>query len=378
MNKSTSKTTSYVKLGLTIFVVIIASAFVLDYTGLLGGKTTLSIDNTITDQNVCIASGGTWNSVTRLCAKETGSSASRCPTTLQTTFNLSFKNIEDTTTDSTISGTAYLIGSKGDYQSMTSSGATKTLNCDETYTLNFVSSDGNNGVNAKITGIEQGPGAVLNSDGTVTFTPIGNNYYLKADGSDHGVLQVKPFDIDGNAFVYPKEGSPTQGDYELTGTTFVKDSSNTTFTLSTTDPEQQFKIFFRVNQTDTRFDDFGYWILIDLNSSVFNEPTVKVNGVLLSDQKGQFNTYENRQFGSTYEYAYKLDNKVVDTDNELYIDVRALDGVEVGSGDDMATTFQSIGAYKATSSNTVKYGLTKDDSTATKVFTSQTFTFDFS
>jgi len=357
------KSTSYAKLGLTIFVVIVAAAFALSYFGILGG----------TSYNVYNQGAGTGGGTQQGPSVQT---TSACPTTLQTTFNLTFKNTEDTTADSTISGTAYLFGSKGDFQTMTSSGATKTLNCDETYTLKFISTDGNNGVNAKITGIEQGPGSVLNSDGTVTFTPIGSNYYLKVDGSKHGVLQAKLFDIDNNAYAYAMKGSPTQGAYELTGTTFVTSAANATFSISTTDTEQQVKIYYRVNQTDTRYDDYGYWILIDANSSVFNEVTVKVDGVLLTDQKGSINSYENRNFGSTYEYAYKLDNRVVDTDHELYLDIRALDGVEPGSGDDIVITFQPIGAFKATSSNAIKYAMVTDASTPANVFTSQTYTLN--
>lgn len=294
-----------------------------------------------------------------------------------TTATVDLKNGEDTTADSTFDATGYFFGSNGHYVTVTdTTQGTAALNCGETYTFKLVSADGNNGDNAKITGVESN-NAQLNGDGSVTFTPTASAFYLKPVSSKHGVVEFRVFNVDNNGYRYKAGGASGAGntnDWQLTGQTFNGTTSeNSSITVGSggrfTD-----EIHFRANQTDVDAADFGYWLFVDADTADWNEPTVKLDGAVLLNQKGSLTPDESRQFGSTYEYAYKIPGKLTDSEHVLRTEFVALSGVNPAAADSPTVLIAPIGAFKATASNQVLVGAAKDDSSATKVFTSQSLT----
>jgi len=302
-----------------------------------------------------------------------GFSAGNCPTTGQTTLTIDLKNGEDTTADTTFDASGYFFGSKGSYVAVTdTTSGSATLNCGETYTFKLVSADGNNQDNAKITGIEQGIGATWNPDGSVTFTPAAATYYLKVVGSKHGVLEFRVWGVDNGAYRYWNVGNVNG--WNLTGAYANGTTSNSTTLSVGSGGRFTDEVHFRANQTDTNVADFGYWVMIDAATSVWNEPTVKLDGITLTNQKGLMNPDENRQYGSTYEYAYKIDGKITDSEHILRIEFSAISGIDPTATNSPVVAIAPIGAYKATSSNTVNIAACKDDSAATAVFALQSLT----
>lgn len=306
-----------------------------------------------------------------------GFAAGVCPTTGQTTGTIVFRNGEDDTADTPFNVTAYLFGDKGHFTtvSATDGGTTVTLNCGETYTLKAVSASGNRGDNANIYAIEEGAGAYL-SGGIVTFTPQAATYYIKVVGSMHGVPEFRIYNLDNAGWRYT-EYTATSGNvntWQLTGKAFNGTTSeNATVDVgsggSFTD-----EIHFRSNETLTDVSDFGYYILVDASTAVWNEPTVRLDGVVLS--KAALVSDEARQFSSTYEYAYKVDGKITDAEHVLKVEFKALSGINPAEANSPTIAIAPIGAFKATASNAVKIGAAKDDSSASVVFTTQTATLN--
>ena len=248
---------------------------------------------------------------------------------------------------------------------------TATLNCGVRYTLKTVAQNAVQGDNSKIDSIERGAGAALNADGTVSFTPTDATYYLKVVGSQHGVVEFRILNIDNNAYRYASGLAAEQG-WNLTGVDWNGTTANESVITVAASGRFTDEVHFRSNGTDTDFADFGYWILIDANTSAWNEPTVKLDGVTLVDNKGQMTTAENRLLGSLYEYAYKVHGDVTDSEHVARLEFSAVSGINPSDLNSPTFALASIGHFKATSSSAVLEGAATDAATAAAVYTIQT------
>jgi hypothetical protein len=292
--------------------------------------------------------------------------AGGCGDSKSTTLTVTLVNGEDEA-GGTFDATGYLYGASGDFKSITDTTAgTATVNCGEQYTLKLVRQDANKGDNSRITEIL--PGSVAGAtvvDGAAVFTPLAPNVALNIKGSQHGVLEFRAFDKDNNGFMCDSDASCTA--WEADGVVF-ESTTNATALAVGSGGEINIELYYRANETVTNFNDFGYWILIDAGTTIWNIPSCRLDGALLTDQKGTFNVNEARQF-SGYEYAYRIDGDVRDSQHTLACNFKALAGVNPGATDDIEIDFAAIGQFLGTDGVTVKRSAADDTSSSAVVFT---------
>jgi hypothetical protein len=302
-------------------------------------------------------------------------SSAYCPDTKQTTATITLKNLEDDTTDDTFDATGYLYkvndGVEEYDQSITDTTAgSATLDCLQTYRLYLVSADGDEGDNAKIVKVVSGAGAVVGEGGKyVEFTPSGRSYTLKLGGERHGVLEFKMFDNVNNGWMFDTVDA-TAGDYEVEGTQFnTTTTGDADLTVGAID-EVDVTLYFRSTKTNTSFDDFGYYILIEAGTdtaTVWQKPTLTLNGVQI--ESVALAGDEARQFQS-YDWAFFVpNNDISDAQNTLRINMKPQTSQNPST--DLQWDFAAVGQFLSVDGSSIKQGAARDDTSATVVFAVQ-------
>jgi hypothetical protein len=256
-----------------------------------------------------------------------------------------------------------------------SDASTITLDCGQTYQLKVVSADGDGGDNAKLLGVRSSSGLKnvdIKDDGKYvsfyTNSPTGN---LQLDGSQHGVLEMKMYDNLAAGWTWETTtlSSAVAGAYKLDPAIFSSTTNGTNYTVGTSG-KIDVTYTIETNTTDTRFDDFGWYIAVDAATTVWDIPTVRVGGTKLSDVKGTLNVNEARAY-SGYEYIYFSKNEIVNDNTKVDFIVKALSGVNPAVADSPQVDFISKGAVKQTTGNDILYSGVGDDTSATTVFAVQ-------
>jgi hypothetical protein len=301
-----------------------------------------------------------------------------CPDTGQTTYSLYLRNGEDDTADVPYNATVHFFGDKGDYKvgTVTSGTATTaTLRCGEKYIGRVVSADGNRGDNARIRSADPSTvGTSVNADGTFTVTASGPDMYAKLVGSFHGVPEFRVWNEDNGAWRYLGVASDegNNNNWALTGGVYNGTTSeNSTISVGAggrfTDT-----IHVRANETVTDALDFGGYVLVDAATATWNEPTVSHNGAKLS--RVTLLPDEARQFSGTYEYAYKINGPLTDTEHTLKTEFVAVTGQNPTETNSPGVAIAGIGAVKSINGNSILYQAAQDNAAATRVFTLQSIT----
>ena len=298
---------------------------------------------------------------------------SACPDTGQTTVTLSLQNSLNTTGSETFDTNTVLIGDEGDYQTGTDTTAgSYTLNCGETYTLYVRSAAGAAGDNGKIDSVKLGTDAKINSDGTATFTPTGSAYTLILGSTQHSLLEFRAYDNANAGFMCDSDASCSA--YELDGVSFESTTNGTALAVGS-GGELDISFDARATITDGDANDFYTLILVEAPVATWNEPTVKVEGIKLTDVKGSLTTHEEKQF-SSYEYIYKFDQAITDDGISVDFVMKALAGVNPST--DPEVDFISAANYLSVDGINVYTGAADDTTTATVVFAVQDITIDIS
>jgi len=304
-----------------------------------------------------------------------------CADTLATGVTITQYNPNNDTGTETYDQTArlYKVQSDGTEQlfatltDLTNPSATN-VNCGDTYRLRLQSADDSN---ARITAVRSGEGAVRSADGRyVEFQARGAVYNLEIDSPQRAGLRVKVFDLKQNGWVFANDELAASA-YRTSGVTFQSTTDNATATAVETAGDLSYRIDLRANGVDVDANDFGMYLLVDADTSVWAEPSVRFAGRDLADVKGNLDTFESRAF-SNYEYVYRIDDSIVDRDRSLDFQVNALSGINPGASDDITLAFAGIGASKQTSGNLMRYAATTDAASPATVFTLQTFGINIS
>jgi len=256
----------------------------------------------------------------------------------------------------------------------TTSPSATTINCGTPIILKVVASDGSGGSNSRFTGIgvADGADATLLPDGSIRLVPTSGNVNLKLDVPQHGTLYFRVYDNMNAQFAYDT-GDSTNTDWELTGTTFTSGDNTTPFTIGS-DGELDLSIQMKAVENDADPNDLYMLCAVEAPVTEWDEPTVKYNGALLSDVSGALNPDEEKDLAG-YEYVYKIEGSIDDTSRDLDLDIHACAGCNPST--DVEVDCYVAGNYLATdSSQTIKSGTAKDDSSKTDVFTKQEITID--
>lgn len=306
-----------------------------------------------------------------------------CPDTGLTNVTFNVQNILDTTTADVYDETMVCTTSDGSYSksiTQTSDDGTN-LPCGETFVCKGTSSDGIKGDHANFQSILTGDASV--SDGVVTFTTSGSNMRIDIGSTLHGVVQARLYDNSKAAFCFDSStdtSSNAAGTWINTTKIFQSTTNQTALAVGTGGNLDLCMDFHVYAHTDEQFSDFGWYLMIDANTNIWDTPVVTVDGVTLSDYKGSLNTDEAKAY-SAEEYVYKITNPDSAIKNVDYaracISISALAGVDPTT--DINVTIASVGAYTGTSQpSIVKRGSVKDDASQTAVFTKQVWDIDVS
>ena len=211
---------------------------------------------------------------------------------------------------------------------------------------------------------------VDNGDGTVTLKVRKALETYTVGGYQHGVLEVRTKDILNNNFMFDNNaGDAGALDYETDGVTFTSTTANTTNTSVGSGGEFHVIQYFRPTVDDNIWGDIGgSYMLVEAPVSIWNEPTVRLNGVLLANVKGQMNSDESKAY-TGYEEVYKYDSFVKrQQEAAVDLDLFALSGVDPASG--IEIDHASRGAFASVSnSNIVKEGAVDDSTSLTQIHT---------
>lgn len=309
-----------------------------------------------------------------------------CPTDGDTTVSLTIRNQLQDTTREVYNATAYFYkmigGTESMFGSLTNTDGTTTssdlnVDCGDTYRIRVVSADGNGGDSGKLLGIDAGTGAkVIDSGKAIEFVAQKSNYNLEIQSKQHGVLQARSWDNNEGAWMYNniEKAAADANNYEPTGTTFLSTANGTIAVGSGGDVSWTMDL--EVTAADVDFGDFGWIILVDASTSIWDIPSIAYNGKSLTEITPDSET--SRAHGGTYEYFFETQDSVSDIATDLDIEVSALSGVDPGGSDNIVLSFLPIGASRETAGNGIRYSPVTDAASPANVFTIQTYTYDIS
>lgn len=298
--------------------------------------------------------------------------AGACPTDGDVSVKVNVYNPLNTSGSENFDATTYIMDDKGVIQntiSDTTSPTAETLNCGETYTIAVVASDSDGGDDSLIRSTNLGS----ISDGRVTFKADRSNMNFNLEVAQHGVLEFALYDNVDARFSFDTSDASATG-YEGDGVTFRDGDNATAFAVGAAG-KLDFTLKLEGTAADTSFGDYYTLVAVEAPVSEYQEPQVKYDGVTLLNIKGSLTADEVTQFAD-YEYVYKITDKIQSTDtHELGFKISA---TSADPSTDLQIDFASAGNYKATSSQTVKNGAAKDDSSHSVVYTVQDVTIDVS
>lgn len=305
-----------------------------------------------------------------------------CPDTGLTNVTFNVQNILDDTTADVYDETIVCTSAEGSVKTITATSDDGTnMACAEAWTCRGTSSDGVKGDHANFQSVLSGDATV--SNGEVTFTTDGPSMRIDIGSTLHGIAQSRLYDNSAAAFCFGTTSGETGGAAGawLNTTSYIDSSTNATNlavgTAGNLDLCQDFRIYAH---SDEQFMDFAYYILLDAATTVWDTPTVTVDGVTMTDMCGQMNSDEQKAY-SGEEYCYKVtDPNSAITNNDyarVCVNINALSGVDPTT--DINITIASVGGYtKTTAPTVVARASVKDDSSQTAVFTKQVWVWDIS
>lgn len=317
--------------------------------------------------------GTTTPPTTPVAPNPTPSGGVQCPTTLTTSEYFDVYNPLNLTGSENYDVTAYLYkvenGQESLVQTITDTTAASTaisLDCGKQYILKPIATDAASGDGSKIQKIVGGTGTIT-PEGYLSFVATGGvqNYKLYID--QVATIQAKAYDniAKGNMVNYTPDLLGATG-YKGTGVAWWSTTNGTLY-----DETQGFDVTYTLQaiQTDTNFNDKGWYVLLKFATAKWDTPTVYVNGVKATNVKGSLDTYESAAW-SAYDYVYFTNVDVLDGGDTA--DVRVVNQLKpgvAGATADVTIDFGAAGAYLSVDGVTVKNGAVKDDSGQTAVRT---------
>jgi hypothetical protein len=309
--------------------------------------------------------------------------ASACPASRNTALKLEVQNVLNDASTEVYNATIYLLNPEtgGIIETITQTSASPTatnIDCGQVYTLKAVAADADGGDNSLVISIlaePQNGNAVLNDDGTVTFTADRSNMNFKLGMEQHGVLSFKLFDRTQNRFAY-NTGSAINTAFSTTGVTFTDGDNTTAFAIASGE-FLDLSVTIKGTAVDTDFEDAYVLIGIEAPVDKWVEPSVIYNAKTLEDIKGEGILTPDEATGmNSYEYIYKIVGNMENKIQTLDFFMETCSGCNPTA--DVEIDMFSAGNYISTTGTAIKTSSHKDDSSKSTVFTKQELTIDVS
>lgn len=257
----------------------------------------------------------------------------------------------------------------------TTDGSLTNIACgaDEVLTGYIIATDSNGGDGSKI----QSASGDCSVDENGNLQVVVNKPQLRCqiNGHQHSTLQFRAKDMQQGGDLMFDNADSSATDYETTGVTFTSVTNNAT--AMTVDTSTPIDVIIEVKAVNTAgdFNDMGMLVTLDnIDTNVYNEPTVTVNGDVLPEVKGELDVYQARALSGD-DYVYSFDISILDdSDVDVGIKASVIDGQSVSTNPQV--TFYSIGNYLKTIGNEIGTSSHKDDASNTAVYTAQVVNFD--
>lgn len=293
----------------------------------------------------------------------------------QTALTLSVQNVLNTTGVETFDMGVRIIGGDGEIQAGTdTTSGSYTLNCPGDYVVKGLSASGASGDSAEFVSVVSGDAEA--KDGDVVIRIRKAVQAVTIGGQQHGVLEARAFDVLNNGYAY--NGDNNALDYETDGATFTGTTNGTALAIGA-GGEFHYRFEYRPTVDDNVYGDIGgYLVLVDAATSVWNVPTMKINGVTYTNYKEQLSADEKIAYADM-EYVYLAPSDKIRQTAQSVLDWQmfALSGVNPTA--DIALDFAARGAYaSSTNSNLVKIGAVQDNTAKTVVHQNEDFNVDLS
>jgi len=297
---------------------------------------------------------------------------SACPSDLTWSGSVDVQNIFNTSGAETYDTTAYFYkaGTEDLKTSITDTTAgAVTLTCGKSYDVKVLSVSGAAGDQSRIRTSSHG---TVSDEGVVTFMATGDGERLTFGMHQQGVIEMRVFDLINDGFVFANGEASATAYISTDGANWTNTNTDDAPTVVGTAGEWHQKLFVRATVTDQNVNDLGTYVLIDASTTVWDTPTVRIDGAIATDIISTGLNPDEVKAYSTYEYAYLIDksNNIVNN-KEIIVDVSifALAGTDPTEADDIAIDHATIGRYSSiTGANVLKVGSVDDSSLRTSVY----------
>lgn len=301
-----------------------------------------------------------------------------CPDTQLTSFSPTTRNILNTTAADTYAAglrVYRVVDGKENFVNTVNGGASLNLDCAPaglTYRVRAISTDLAAGNSSKLLSvIDSNVPYKLSSDGTyIEFIAAGGRVDMQIGTKRHSTLQFRVYDNINKGLMFDTNDADATA-FEVAGTNFTGSVDNATATAVGAGGQLDFSVEVQAVLPAADFCDTGCIVLIDAASATWDLPTARYGGQALS--KHNFDEFENRLFGATYEYAFDLNGVVLDdVIKSISIYMKALSGVNPVGSDSPVIAFVSVGGSPQTSLTGMRYSSATDAASPVNTYLRQT------
>lgn len=244
-----------------------------------------------------------------------------------------------------------------------------TLTCGQQYRVEVISTSGASGDGSTLFSSDLGE---VNSDGNLIINACGSGSTFTIQGEQHGLLKIRSYDLKENANAF-NNASSTAGTYvTVSPANFTSTTNNATATAVGVSGDLDFRHEIRAQIEDENVNDRGVYVLVDLDPTIWQEPTVQIDGSTVSNYKGSLNADEKSAY-SNYEFVYLIpaSKKItLNADVKVRFNILAVSGVNPTATANPLIDYAPVGKYASNVQNNVlKIGSVQDDSSKTVVHT---------
>jgi hypothetical protein len=253
----------------------------------------------------------------------------------------------------------------------TTSPTASNLICGNTYDLKGISTTA---VAGRFRSIAlPSPEGVTIADGIVTIHPVGSDYSVRVNGASASGVLARFYNNNVGAFMWG--AGVTAGTFEA-GADTVESTVNATATTLSTDEGLDLRMDLKATTSATDVNDFGVLVCINRAVAQFDHSIVTLNGMALTDIKGQLDVNEVKGLAS-YQDCYEIPQGTAISTAPLSLRVTLPPIAGVNPSTDPAIIIVPIGSYaKTLNTALVGVGAYKDDAGATVTIASDVYTID--
>lgn len=290
-----------------------------------------------------------------------------CGDTKTTTMNVTTLSNLNTTGAEGFSMTLQVYSETGEsFGTLTTAttGGTATVDCGRKYILHGIAANADEGDNTVFKSVTAG-NAQIDASGNLVVVADQPNVRVTARVDQHGIMQARGFDIKNNGFMFAEGATGGTATEWISSPAVFESTTNATNMTVGVGGEVHGKYYIRSTRTDTNFNDRGICMFVDATAAIYEQPTVYINGALVTDSKAALLPNENDKYGSVAKLGvYCTDvNPLLQKEANIDLDVFAKSGVDPATANFVNMTLVTRGQFLSKDGVTTKVQLV-DDTTA--------------